>query len=76
MSRIASRFELIPLVIEKLVLVRRRLCLKILILTRALPLGNGRSLRTTILRSFLAQFSILQLLPVYFVRKNKILEIF
>ena len=43
----------------------RRVCLRISLLTRALPLGNGRSLRKEILRILLAKFPILQVVSVY-----------
>jgi len=39
----------------------RRGCLRFFVLTRALVLGNGRSLRTKILRTLLAKFPIFQL---------------
>ncbi len=44
---------------------RRQLFLKIRALTRALPLGNGHSLRTQILRSFLAKFPNFESACVY-----------
>jgi hypothetical protein len=39
------------------------------VFTRALPLGNDRSLRTKILRSLLAEFPIFQVVWVYMGEK-------
>ena len=51
------------------------LLLKMFVLARPLPLGNGHSLRTKILRSLLVKFPTFQVVWVWRSRKNqKILE--